>query len=65
MKMFLGFFESDAQRLGIYNRAFEIGERVKDANLRERMYRASLKFRAANREFAKLQQEAERKEPTF
>ena len=57
-----GFFESDQQRLRIYNHAFETGKQIKDRELRERMYQAALRFRAANREFEKLQWLAENRQ---
>jgi hypothetical protein len=45
--------------LRIYNKAFEAGKQV-DKELREQMYQAALRFRAANREFEKLKWLAEK-----
>ena len=53
-----GFFES-SEKLEVYNRAFNILNRVKDDGLRKRMSETFHQFKKLNREFDKLLCEAE------
>ena len=53
-----GFFES-SERLEVYNRTFDILNRVKDDGLRKRMSDTFHQFKKLNREFDKLLREAE------